>query len=440
MKTYSLIEKILKEAGNLDTEIIFEKQTESLTRFGDNEISQNVFSQEISASIRIIEDGKVFRFSLNQFDEENIKNAFKNAKEALKFQKKDKNLLPLLSDVKNIKLSNSNKEILSIDPKWRAEKIKNITDICASKNMLSYGILRNGGIEISIANSKGLYHSYDESFIEYELTVKYSNGYGWAFEYSTKNDINFEKVNEIAIKKAEISKNPISIKPGKYDVILEEQPANELLFFLCYYGFSAQAFIEKKSFVSETLGKKLFPDFVNISDNAIDGKSASMPFDFEGYPKQKVELVSNGIVKNIVTDRKTSKILKLPNTGHSLIQPNSTGPLPLNIEMKTGKDSLENMIKNSERAILVTQFHYTNCLKPKNVEMTGMTRNGTFLIENGKIKKAIKNLRFTQSAVEAFKNIESIGNTAKNFNEYIMKSSCPALKIKNFNFTSETEF
>ncbi|NLI09895.1 MAG: TldD/PmbA family protein, partial [Elusimicrobia bacterium] len=108
--------------------------------------------------------------------------------------------------------------------------------------------------------------------------------------------------------------------------------------------------------------------------------------------------------------------------------------------MKEGDTSLEEMIKNCGYGLLITQFHYTNCLKPKEVEMTGMTRNGTFLVKDGKIVHAVKNLRFTQSAIEAFKNIEAVGDKAEVFGGYFGKTACPALLVKDFNFSSGTEF
>jgi len=436
----NIIYKIFSFSKNFDTEIILENISQSLTRFGDNEISQNVYSNDLSANIKILRDGRIFKFSLNQFDSESIKRSFKFAEEYLKFQKRDKTILPLVKGIKSIIKDDIDENIVNLTPKWRADKIKRITEICSRKKILSYGILRNGIMNICFANSNGVYHEYNQSFLDYELTVKNGNGYGAAFAYSNKEDINFDEINEIALKKAQMSINPIDIEPGKYDVILEEQPVYELLQFFSYYGFSAQNYIEKKSFICETFGKKIFPDFVNIEDNAIDGESASMPFDFEGCPKKKVVLVANGKVNNMVTDRKTSAKLKIENTGHSLPQPNPDGPIPLNIYMSSGSSSIDKMIKNSERAILITQFHYTNCLKPKTIEITGMTRNGTFFIENGKIKKAIKNLRFNQSAVEAFKNIVEIGDKIKKFREYFFTISCPAIKIKNFNFSSGTKF
>jgi predicted Zn-dependent protease len=437
----NIISKIFGYAGNMDCEVILFNESNSLTRIGDNEISQNIHSEQLYAKVRLQKESKNFTFALNRFDDNTLKIAFENALNSLKYLKKEKDFQPLLKTSVHIDSKRIyNEETANLSPLFKSKIAKKLSSSCKKKGLISYGIISNGKKEIIISNNKNVYQRHIESFIEYDITVKCGLGYGAANAYSFKNDLDFDEINEKAIKKAELAKNPIDIKPGKYTVILEPQAANELLFFIADYGFSGQNYVEKTSFVSENLGKKLFPSAITIIDNSIDGKAASMPFDFEGYPKEKIELISNGIVKNIVTDRKIAKKTGFRYTGHSLPQPNTSGSIPLNVEMKEGDKSLNEMIEESDNAILITQLHYTNCLKPKTIEMTGMTRNGTFLIKNGKISKAVKNLRFNQSAIEAFKNIISIGDKAEVFSMYIWKSACPGLKIKDFNFSSGTKF
>jgi predicted Zn-dependent protease len=152
-----------------------------------------------------------------------------------------------------------------------------------------------------------------------------------------------------------------------------------------------------------------------------------------------VALVDGGVVKAVVHDRRTARAAKTASTGHTLPQPSGMGPLPLNVCVKPGRGTLEDLIKGADRAILVTQFHYTNLLRPHDVQMTGMTRNGTFLVENGKISCPVKNLRFTQSAVEAFKNIEAVGGSAEPCMAF-GRLACPAMRLGGFNFSSATKF
>ncbi len=205
------------------------------------------------------------------------------------------------------------------------------------------------------------------------------------------------------------------------------------------FGFGGQFYNEGQSFTAGNLGKKILSPLLSLEDNALDGKARGMPFDYEGQPKSRVTLVENGVIKSVVHDRKTAKAAKTVSTGHSLPQPNSMGPMPFNISVKPGKGSFEDLIKGADRAILVTQFHYTNLLKPHNLEMTGMTRNGTFFVEDGKISYPVKNLRFTQSIVEAFSDIEAVSGTAEPCLVWGLMS-CPAFRLGGFNFSSATKF
>lgn len=441
MNKESVIGKILKYAAGFETEILFWSRNDSLTRFADNEISQNVNSSEFSADIKLMRDGRFFKFSINQFDEENLRNSIKRASAALKLQKKDPKLLPLPKKQPNVNSERLfDRETACFPPAWRADKVRKITSVSKKRKTLSYGILSNGFSEICLANSNGLFSTHKESSLNYTVTVKDGDGYGAAGGCANIGAVDFDGLNESAIRKARLSKNPVEIKPGRYTVILEEIAACDLLVFLGMYGFNGLSYAEKRSFVSEALGKKLFGDAINITDDAHSGPSAGMPFDFEGAPRQKVALVEKGVIKNVVTDRNVSRLTGLPNTGHSQPQPNAYGCIPINVVMGTGPKSLDEIIKGSDNAVLVTELHYTNCLKPKTVEMTGMTRNGTFLVKNGKITKGVKNMRFTLSAVDAFKNILEISDKVKTFGEYFGRFSSPALKIKDFNFSSGTEF
>jgi len=177
---------------------------------------------------------------------------------------------------------------------------------------------------------------------------------------------------------------------------------------------------------------------VNIIEDPVD--MPVMPFDLEGMPRERVVLVENGVLKNVVTDKKTSKLTGLPYTGNSIFEPNSHGAICLSLSMLPGKKTSDEIIADTDRALLITDFHYTNPLKPKSLEITGMTRNGTYLVENGKIKKAVKNMRFTQSMVEALNNVEDISSDRKTLSEWMASMSVPTVKIKDFNFSSGTEF
>jgi PmbA protein len=433
---------IFKITKGTQTEVIIDSKESALTRFADNVISQNVSNTDTGISIRLVKNGKMSKINFNQEGKEDIKKAVQNALYLLKNQKKNSGALNILKPAKAIteKKDLFSKKTAEVSPEFKALQIKSLAKKCKKAKQICYGTLENGYTKTTIANNMGLSLSHKESYIEYNITVKDKDGFGWAEQSANNIDImDFEKVEETARQKAKLAKNPIEIKPGKYTVILEPAAVAELMMFMNVYGFGGKFYLEGQSFISGKLGKKLLSDKISISDNALDGPSAGMPFDFEGFPRKKLSLVEKGVAKNVVFDRKTALEGKTKNTGHSLPIPNSFGPLALNTIVSPGKTSIEEMIKKTPKGILITQFHYTNIIKPLNLEITGMTRNGTYLIENGKVKKAIKNMRFTESILKALNNVVCVGNKTVTMASW-GKTSVPALKINNFNFSSSTEF
>ena len=434
-------EKIFRLAGKVQCEVTADTKRSALTRFADNVISQNVAVSSTDFSVRLSDNGRTAKVNFNQADDETLKRSIGLGLDILKRQKKDPGLPPLpgprpLPPGAPVYF----RETAGLTPDFRAQKVRGLALACKKSRQTACGTFENGANELVIANSLGVFARHAESFAVYSATVRDRDGSGWA--EGTAFDVNkldFAELNARARGKAAGSRAPRDVKPGKYTVILEPQAAADLLLYLAIYGFGGQFYNEGQSFASGNLGKKLLSPLLTIEDNALDGAAAGMPFDYEGQPRRKVTLVDRGVLKSVVHDRRTARAAKSASTGHSLPQPSSMGPLPLNVSLKPGAGSLEDLIKGAERAILVTQFHYTNLLKPHNVEMTGMTRNGTFLVEDGKISYPVKNLRFTQSAVEAFSRVEAVGGAAVPCQVW-GRVACPPIRLGGFNFSSATKF
>jgi len=437
----TVCKKIFRLAGGAQCEVMAETRTSALTRYADNVISQNVASASADYSVRLLENGRSAKINFNQADDASLKRAVASGLEILRKQKKDPSLLPLAKPRpvpagKNLYF----RETAGLSPLYRAERAAELARACKKAGQTAYGTFENGVSELTIANNLGLFVIHKETFASHAVTVRDRDGFGWA-EYPAHdvNEIPFARLNAAARAKAAASRAPKEIKPGRYTVILEPQAAADLLSFVGVYGFGGQIYNEGRSFICGQLGKKLLSPLLTLEENALDGAAAGMTFDYEGQPRTKVTLIENGVIKAPVHDRKTSKAAKTASTGHALPQPSYMGPIPLNLSVKPGQGSLADLIKGTERGILVTQFHYTNMLKAQEVEMTGMTRNGTFLVENGKIKFPVKNLRFTQSMVEAFSHVDAVAGEAVPVAAW-GTMSCPAFRLKNFNFSSSTKF
>ena len=437
----TVCEKIFKLAKGVQCEVTAETRDWALTRFAENVISQNVASSSLHLSVRLLDSGRTAKVNLNQADDASLKRAVSAGLETLRTQKKDPHLLPLarpraLPAGKNL----YDRETACLPPGWRAGKAAELARACKKTGQTACGTVENGAATLVVANSLGLYAEHSESFAGHSVTVRDKDGSGWAERQDfDAAKIPFALINETARAKAAASRKPREIKPGKYTVVLEPHAAAGLLSYLAVYGFGGQLYNEGRSFVCGKLGKKALSPLLTIEDNSVDGAAPGMPFDYEGQPRTRVILVENGVLKSVVHDRKTAKKAKTASTGHALPQPSYMGPIPLNLAVKPGHGSLEALIKGTERGVLVTQFHYTNILRPQTVEMTGMTRNGTFMIENGRIAYPIKNMRFTQGMVEAFGRVEAVSGQPVLISEW-GGISCPAMRLGGFNFSSSTKF
>jgi predicted Zn-dependent protease len=204
---------------------------------------------------------------------------------------------------------------------------------------------------------------------------------------------------------------------------------------------------EGRSFLSGKLGTKVLDSKINLIDDPFNMKGFPAAFDFEGIPKKRVHLVRSGVAENVVYDTLTATRAKKKSTGHALSAPNPFGPIPMHIILKGGDSSLEDMIKQTEKGILVTRFHYTNVIDPYKLIITGMTRDGTFLIEKGVITRGLKNLRFTENVIEALNRVSAIARKPElapfepGYGGRLGRGVfAPALKIDDFTFTSATEF
>ncbi len=253
--------------------------------------------------------------------------------------------------------------------------------------------------------------------------------------------MNFVSLIDEALEGCIKAVNPKSISPGEYDVVLPPAAVSDFLFFLAYTAFNGKACNEGRSPFASSMGKKLMSDILTISDDPFDNLSTGAPFDFEGSPKNKLLLIENGVIKACAHDRRSAKIAGIESSGHSLPQPNSYGPIPFNLKVSAGESTLESMIASTERGLYVTHFHYTNMIDPMQQILTGMTRDGLFLIEDGKITGPVNNMRFTESTIKAFSNIAMLGEEPRRIESgFGGFFASPGMKINNFNFTSSTEF
>src|SRR5260221_7030436 len=248
-----------------------------------------------------------------------------------------------------------------------------------------------------------------------------------------------QKLAERASEKARMAKAAKELAPGKYTVILEPAAALDLVGFL-FYDFAATALADQRSCLIKRIGKPLFGKNISIVDDAYHPLQLGAPFDGEGIPRQRVSLVEDGVPKNLVYSRDSAKKAGKKPTGHGFGLPNDYGEAPMNLVFSGGDSSLEKMIASTDRGLLVTRVWYIREVDPYEKIMTGMTRDGLFLVENGKVTSAVRNFRFNQSLIELLKNVEAMSPAIRATAEEAFEMVVPAIKANNFHLTEPTKF
>jgi len=444
-KIFSLINPIIKKSPADQTEAVVINSQAGLTRYANSTIHQNVFEVNSKIYFRVALGKKIGVASTNLLDKESLNRALEDAITIAKNQKETPDFTGLPGKSSYKKLKTYSKKTANFTPLQRAQEIKKIFEMAAKRNFTVAGAFSTGESELAILNNKGVACFQPVSSAYINITAMSDNSSGYADGLSRNVDnLDIESLTETAIQKCLDSKNPQGLEPGEYTVILEPKAIAELLEWMNYIGFGAKSYQDGTSFLSGKLGQKIMGENVSIYDDGNDDMSMAFPFDFEGIPKKKIFFVQNGVAKGVVYDSITANKDKTKSTGHALTPDSPDRALALNLFIKGGDSNLKKMVESTERGILITRFHYINGLiDTNNAVMTGMTRDGTFYVENGKVRHGIKNLRFTESMLKAFSNVELLSRQRKLISSWWSDIGCicvPAMKIKNFRFTGKTEF
>jgi PmbA protein len=441
---------VMKQSKADQTEVSLINHDQALTRFANNYIHQNVSESDSSVSVRVAFGKKIGTASTNSLDLGEIKDTLAWAEKIAQFQKENDDFVsfPRARSTAYKAIKTYNSRTLDFSARDRAEAVRSVVNVAVKKSLNSFGSVSNGVAEICIGNSLGVlaYALAGDIFCNVVMSGDNSTGY---VQSGARNvsAIDFEQLAQSAAEKAIMSENPAEISPGKYTAIFEPLAASEFLDYMAYYAFNGKMFHEGRSFLSDKLGSKIVDERITLIDDPFSKKGFAFPFDFEGVPKKRLTLIDKGVAKNVVYDSLTALKRKKKSTGHGLGGPNPFGPVPLNLVMKPGATKIDDMIRKTKRGILVTRFHYTNVIDPHKLTFTGMTRDGTFLIENGRISKGLKNLRFTENIINVMNRIEALSKDSVLVasdpgygSRFATGIEVPAIKVRDFTFTSATEF
>jgi len=449
--------RIRKHSTADEVEVIFYGGKSALTRFANNVIHQNVAEENYGVSVRMVFGGKTARASTNRLDEESLQRVVKASETLARLQQSDPDLLPVPSAEESRIFPAPSplryfEETAAITPRQRAEAVAQIVSRAKKHSLTAAGIYSSSESVESIFNSRGLSRWHRQTSAEVSITMMGADSSGW--QKSNSPDVtrlNAARLAEIAADKAEKSAAPQETPPGKYTVILEPSAVLDIVGFM-FWDFSGMAVLDQRSFLNDRVGLKLFGDNINIWDDVNHPLQSGSPFDGEGVSRQKVELVKNGIVQRLVYARGTAEKMKksehankvgpIEATGHGFPLPNEIGEAPMNIvfESKGPTQTVEQMVASTERGIYVTRLWYIREVDPYEKILTGMTRDGTFLIEDGKIRHGLRNFRFNESLIKMLSNVEMMSQPVRASGEESFDMVVPAMKVRDFNFTEVTKF
>ncbi|HWP49262.1 MAG TPA: TldD/PmbA family protein [Candidatus Limnocylindrales bacterium] len=444
-KALDILTNIVRKSEADQTEAVLVGNSEGLTRFGESVIHQSMIESNIRVIFRVALGKKLGIASVNSLNPEDLKKSLQSAIQIAQLQKENPYFESFPASEEMPDLQTYYPETAAYSPQQRAEIIQQAIQRADSYGFRVAGALATGEGEMAVVNSRGLsvYQPYTQ--VRFNITALTADGSGYATDTSRNiQQVDFPQLIETALEKCSNSRNPSSLEPGFYDVILEPPAVSILLQWMGYIGFGAKSFQEGRSFLSGRLGERITGSSITIYDDGWDPAGVPITFDAEGVRKKKVILIDKGVAANVLYDTLTGARDHKPSTGHAMLSGGFHGgePAPLNLFMEPGEVSFSEMLTSMERGLLITRFHYVNgLLDTRRALMTGMTRDGTFLVEEGKIKKPIQNLRFTEGILDAFSRVKKISRERHRvgfWGSEIGTCVVPALLIQGFHFTGKT--
>ena len=435
----SLLREALRQCpGDGDADIYLTATEQALTRFANNRIHQNVAHQDAIAHVRVAVGKRQGRAVTNNLSESGLADAVRQAAEYARLMPEDPDFpgLPEPSPAESVAAYDEATAVC--DAEHRAGMAGMVCHRAGVLSLDAAGFFRTGATELAVVSTLGADAYHVGSFSGLLVTARSDDSAGWAKGGGWRMDaIDGEALADEAIGKAVRGRNPQDLEPGEYPVVLENYAVDDMLEALSFYGMGAQMVQDGRSWMTDLQGQAVMSPLVSIRDNGLDPAGWPVPFDAEGVPRQRVDVVTDGVVQGPVHNTYTAAKAGAASTGH---QRGATGgPTATNLFMRPGDLTTEGLIASVDRGLYITRFYYTRLSHNRGCVMTGMTRDGTFLIENGELTTPVKNLRFTQSYVEAMAGCQALSNTSHlNLNEAGVAMHVPAALLESWRFTGQT--
>ena len=438
----------LKSSDADQTEIIVESTHQGVTRYAGSQLHQTTVLDDLTVGVRAVVGQAVGQAIGASFRPEDLRGLIEQATAVARITAPNPEFVSLAEAEPVEAVEGFDAETASMSAEARAQAIGRILAWSAERGWTASGTYLTEGRELAVVNSLGIGAYAPSSMAFLRALPDSGRGTGYADALSHRAaDLDPMEVVRRAMARCELNHDQREIAPGAYEAIFEDLCVAEALFYLARFGFSGRAFEEGTSFMSGRLGERVTGENVTIWDDGTDPRGLAVAADHEGVPKRKTPLIEAGVAQGVTYDSYTAHRAGRRSTGNAAGRDlTALEPAPANLFMAGGDASIQDMIRATTRGLLLTRFHYTHGPDPKRVVMTGTTRDGTFLIENGEITGAVKNLRLTQSVPELFEGIELLGTPRLCRDWWCINGMgrlsyvCPPIKVRRAVFSSGTLF
>jgi predicted Zn-dependent protease len=434
----NVAERVLRLVGaDAEAEVTVTAGTESLTRFATSFIHQNVADDARVVHLRVALDGRVAEATANQADDDALARLVRSTIDAARLQPVDPAWPGLAPAAAAPPVDHWDDPTAAAEPGARAERVGAF--VAAAGGLETAGFCSTEGVHTAFANSAGQRLSGRATVAMLDGIARTGTSDGSARAASMRlADLDGSVLGAEATRRARDADGAADLEPGRYEVVLAPSCVVNILSFLAIYGFNGRAVDEGRSFAR--LGEAQFDGAINLADDVGHPMATGIGFDAEGTPKGRLELVRAGVTSGLVHDRRTAKALGAASTGNAVAGAGPFGALPANLVLEPGSAADDELVGAVERGLLVTDFWYTRILDPRTMVVTGLTRNGVWLIEGGRIVRPVTNLRFTQSYLEALapgavrgigSDLTLVGGATFGFGAYVV----PSLHLGSWSFT-----
>jgi len=440
----------LTPADGAEATLLVEDQ--ALTRFANSTIHQSVIQSNARLAVRAVVNGGIGLALTNRLDPDGQRWVAGQAAALARLQPPDPGFRGLPIGSTGREAASYFEATAATTPVERAEAVRIIVQAAARLDFTATGAFSTESGELAIANTAGVaaYAPLTLASLRTVVDAHPPQGLGFLTGYADAisrdvTQIDPQAVADRAVGKCALNRDPQPLPPGRYVTVLEEIAVADLLHFLARLGLSAQASQEGQSFAVGKIDTQVCGENLTLWDDAADPRGLALPFDWEGVPAQPLTLIERGVLRGLAYDSRSAAQEGRASTGHApsrIPDYEDRWPAPTHLFIAPGPTPREALIAGVENGVLVTRFHYTHCPDPQRVTATGTTRDGTFLIRDGRLAGALRNLRFTHSVLDAFSNIETLSDRPELHRDWWSSAAhhVPAMRIRDFQFTGATTF